>query len=210
MSKQIYKKSDKLLLLIPTVFLFFSLGIIPTVVIITACIHFITVVCIAVFTCKAGITAVIGIEVLRICIVISVVILRIVLIIICVALVIVVSVRIAVLSVKIIWIYSAVRIIICVVTVVRLRSVIVWELCIGINICLILFYNIANFNIIGNIGNSKIIRMSAIRTNSGVMMTFGNNIAYSEPLVKNTSIYTCERSVKGLKLYCLEKQPFVL
>ena len=75
MSKQIYKKSDKLLLLIPTVFLFFSLGIIPTVVIITACIHFITVVCIAVFTCKAGITAVIGIEVLRICIVISVIIL---------------------------------------------------------------------------------------------------------------------------------------
>ena len=101
---------------------------------------------------------------------------------------------------------AAVRIIICVVTMVRLRSVIVWELCIGINICLILFYNIANFNIIGNIGNSKVIRMSAIRTNSGIMMTFGNNIAYSEPLVKNTSVNIHMRKVcKRLKIILFGK-----
>lgn len=189
MSKQIYKKSDKLLLLIPTVFLFFSLGIIPTVVIITACIHFITVVCIAVFTCKAGITAVIGIEVLRICIVISVIILVFVLIIVIIVILVIGVIRIIVcVVITVSEILTVVRIIICVVTVVRLRSVIVWELCIGINICLILFYNIANFDIIGNIGNSKIIRMSATRTNSGIMMTFGNNITYSKLLVKNTSV----------------------
>lgn len=139
MSKQIYKYFCKFLLNVPAVFVFACVWTVPAIVIITSAVYLIAVVSVTIFARKIGVAVVIGIDILRICIIISVVILRIVLIIICVALVIVVSVRISVLSVKIIWIYSAVRIIICVVTVVRLRSVIVWELCIGINICLILF-----------------------------------------------------------------------